>query len=144
MDVSDIDEVRFQGPGKLSVYLPRLQPAEAGAEAEPPSVVYDGVRFNYWLALRDGEMPYLSYKKEFCEAEMEWLRSIAEEVRRAVMQRELDHQPSHPVSAGSLPPDTRCATCDLVAGQQVDFQTWYAKGELFLCSRCAAAAGVDK
>lgn len=83
----------FQGPGELSVYVGPLPEAKTDdalrdfPPGDPPQIVYDGVRFNYWIAMREGHMPFLAWRKTFSDTEMEWLRSIEPEVELAILSR---------------------------------------------------------
>lgn len=67
----------------LIPYLPPKRPDDYKRDIPPgypPMVIYDGVRCNYWIVLREGEMPYMHGTHRFNDNDMEWLRSIEGQV----------------------------------------------------------------
>lgn len=92
-DQRPIDPERvFEKTSLLSVYVPPKPEPKPGdwkldfPPGFPPEVHYFDVKANYWIVLREREMPYGASSHKFNEEDMEWLRSIRSEVEKLLRE----------------------------------------------------------
>ena len=90
MDDNHDESRMLRGPGTLAVYVPPKPPPKPEdttkdfPPGDPPEVHYHGVTANYWSVLREGQMAYQGGTKVFSNEQMEWLRSIEEDVEALI------------------------------------------------------------
>ena len=93
-NLHELEEDRIWRHSKcLLVYLPPIPKPEPNdwkldfQPGFPPLIYFDTVPCNYWTAVEEGGMPYMSGKHTFTSDEINWLNNLEPTLRDMITNR---------------------------------------------------------